>query len=123
MCPDGITAGDDFIPYGETNSQTCKEIADYGLYYETDGSDICDLNVKGYEPACCPPYEGTVETFSVDCDKNDCGKEPDLPCAFPFEYEGVEYYSCTTVDWSQAWCSTKTGNYKSGHWKHCCNCD
>ncbi|KAL3822964.1 hypothetical protein ACHAXA_011679 [Cyclostephanos tholiformis] len=123
MCPDGITVDDDFVPYPDINSQTCQEIADYGIYYAADGSDICEVNVKGYEPVCCPTNnDWTIETFAYDCD-GDCGKKPDLPCAFPFTYEGVEYYSCTTVDWSQAWCATKTGNYKSGHWKHCCNCD
>ncbi|XP_076802493.1 MAM and LDL-receptor class A domain-containing protein 1-like [Clavelina lepadiformis] len=27
-------------------------------------------------------------------------------CTFPFEYQGVTYYECTTVDHDQLWCST-----------------
>ena len=123
ICPNGLTVDDDYVPgeeYG--NTWTCQNIVDYGLYSATEGSDMCEVTLESWVPLCCPPYVESVEMFSYDCDKNECGKKPDRPCAFPFEYEGVEYYSCTTVDWEQAWCSTKTGKFKSRQWKHCCNC-
>ena len=39
---------------------------------------------------------------------------PDKLCVFPFKYYGVTYNGCTSIDYSEPWCSVATddnGNY------------
>ena len=50
ICPDGITAGDDFIPW--SSFDTCKQLVEYPKIYE-NGSVDCNYH-KGYEVSCCP---------------------------------------------------------------------
>ena len=38
------------------------------------------------------------------------------PCVFPFQYKGVTYYQCTSVDHSRPWCGTER---KPGGWRNC----
>ena len=40
-------------------------------------------------------------------------------CTFPFTYNSVAYYECTTIDRDQLWCAT-TSNYNvGGVWGYC----
>jgi len=56
VCSNGINVDDDFVPYPESgNVFTCQEIVDWGMEYETDGSDVCEINLKSWESICCPP--------------------------------------------------------------------
>jgi hypothetical protein len=55
ICPNGITAGDDFIPWSVR--VTCKQLVEEAKIYE-NGSVGCNYN-KGYEMSCCP-RAGTV---------------------------------------------------------------
>jgi hypothetical protein len=55
ICPNGITAGYDFIPWSE--SVTCKDLVQNAKLYE-NGSVGCNFQ-KGYEMSCCP-RAGTV---------------------------------------------------------------
>ena len=48
ICPDGITAGDDFIPW--SSFDTCKQLVEYPKIYE-NGSVDCNYH-KGYEVSC-----------------------------------------------------------------------
>ena len=34
------------------------------------------------------------------------GPDPNKPCVFPFEYNGIIYHECTEVDHDQFWCHT-----------------
>ena len=55
VCSNGLYVDDDFVPYPESgNVFTCQEIVDWGMEYETDGSDVCEINLKSWEPICCP---------------------------------------------------------------------
>jgi hypothetical protein len=55
ICPDGITAGDDFVPW--TGYETCKDLVENAKIYE-NGSVGCNF-YKGFEMSCCP-RAGTV---------------------------------------------------------------
>ena len=49
------------------------------------------------------------------------GKTPNLPCVFPFEFEGTTYHSCSWEDGTR-WCSTKVdenGQHLKGNWGNC----
>lgn len=52
VCPDGATAGDDYVPEYEGNTLTCKELIEGATLFES-GSDACalhDIDAK----YCCP---------------------------------------------------------------------
>jgi trypsin len=56
VCANGLYVDDDFVPYPESgNVFSCQEIVDWGMEHETDGSDVCEINLKSWEPICCPP--------------------------------------------------------------------
>ncbi|KAL3808209.1 hypothetical protein ACHAXA_001197 [Cyclostephanos tholiformis] len=61
ICPNGATAGEDFLPYGTSgSSQTCKELIDLAKNFET-GSELCQLSEID-ESLCCPtPAENPCE--------------------------------------------------------------
>ncbi|CAL4168726.1 unnamed protein product [Meganyctiphanes norvegica] len=43
-------------------------------------------------------------------------------CVFPFRYNDMVFYRCTTVDANEPWCSTMTdssANHVRGKWKYC----
>ncbi len=53
ICPDGATAGDDYVPEYAGNSMTCLELINSSLDFES-GSDACGL--FDIDAAfCCPP--------------------------------------------------------------------
>ena len=55
ICPDGATAGDDYVPEYEGNTQTCSDLIESAKQFES-GSDACvwyDIDVA----FCCPPGE------------------------------------------------------------------
>jgi hypothetical protein len=58
ICPGGITAGDDFVPWSSDNfspwssGSTCYEFVQRAIVYE-NGSVGCNY-CKGYEMSCCP---------------------------------------------------------------------
>jgi trypsin len=82
ICPNGATAGDDFVPQYEGNTLTCKDIIDYDNQYEAE-SDYCGFIGKYDELYCCPEEdvmstpsptlspaegsEGTVHTADNPC--------------------------------------------------------
>ena len=57
-----------------------------------------------------------VDNFQFVCIETRCGVDTrdgngeGLCCVFPFNYRGVDYYTCTTADASEPWCSI-TRNY------------
>ncbi len=48
---------------------------------------------------------------------------PNVPCVFPFNYEGTTYTECTTIDnFAIPWCSTEVdsnGKFVRGKWGDC----
>ena len=53
ICPNGATAGDDYVHEYEENTMTCKDLIDSAMYVES-GSDACalyDIDMAN----CCPP--------------------------------------------------------------------
>ena len=51
------------------------------------------------------------------------GADPNKPCVFPFNYNGINYTSCTTVENNGIhWCSTEVdanGNHVGVQWGNC----
>ncbi|KAL3823874.1 hypothetical protein ACHAXA_005456 [Cyclostephanos tholiformis] len=60
ICPNGATAGDDFVPEYQGNTLTCKDIITYTALHETE-SDYCGYIGKIDESYCCPA-EGNIST-------------------------------------------------------------
>ena len=57
ICPDGITAGDDFVPWSSEKvrpweGETCKQLVQNAKVFE-NGTVGCN-HYKGYELSCCP---------------------------------------------------------------------
>ena len=62
---------------------------------------------------CFPPDQ--------EC-KTESGPELDMPCIFPFNFQGDTYSECTSVEHVQPWCATEvysSGNYVEGKWGNC----
>jgi hypothetical protein len=51
ICPDGLTAADDFFPFGDL--QTCKQNIDNFKLIEAE-SELCAELGPGYKVGCCP---------------------------------------------------------------------
>jgi hypothetical protein len=51
ICPNGITASDDFIPW--SSGLTCKDLVQNAKIVYENGSVGCNY-YKGYELSCCP---------------------------------------------------------------------
>ena len=67
VCPDGATAGDDYVPEYEGNTSTCKEFIEGATLFES-GSDACALHDIDAE-YCCPPEDEetpAITTMSLD---------------------------------------------------------
>jgi len=85
----------------------------------------------GYSAAATTPASASMETpYGQDPGYGastsnpptplpDCKVVPDDACVFPFEYNGIQYEECTTVDKGNgvAWCS-RDKEY-NGHWRDC----
>lgn len=70
------------------------------------------------------PTESRPLPFPTPRPPNNCATEDNIPCVFPFIFQGVQYDSCTTDGDpnSKPWCSTRTDNankHLSGFWGHC----
>jgi hypothetical protein len=53
ICPDGATAGDDFVPEIEGNTLTCAVLIEFSILFASE-SDSCRL-YGSVLPECCPP--------------------------------------------------------------------
>merc|ERR1712058_136437 len=56
----------------------------------------------------CDTSNCQVETSSLTQCTTIAGPQTNLPCIFPFKYQGVTYNSCTTASLGTPWCSTAT---------------
>ena len=61
ICPDGITAGDDFIPW--SSFDTCKDLVQNAKIYE-NGTMGCNFH-KGYEVSCCPNTPPSTTNWAI----------------------------------------------------------
>jgi hypothetical protein len=81
ICPDGATAGDDYVPEYEGNTATCSDLIKGAKQFES-GSDACglyDIDVA----YCCPPVETTVDDTTVattTTTSSTSAPEVDTPC-------------------------------------------
>ena len=58
ICPDGITAGNDFVPWSSVFGLSCNQLVEEAKNEYKNGSVGCNF-YKGYELSCCP-RAGTV---------------------------------------------------------------
>jgi hypothetical protein len=61
ICPDGATAGEDFLPYLDDN-RTCKDLINAALTFDAE-SEMCLVWAKKDEYECCP---SNTTTFNED---------------------------------------------------------
>jgi hypothetical protein len=61
ICPDGLTAADDFFPFGD--SQTCKQNIDTAKLIEAESKECTEVG-PFYEVGCCPNV--TLITSTVE---------------------------------------------------------
>ena len=55
---------------------------------------------------------------------SDCQTEGGQSCIFPFDYEGITYHECTSVDNDQPWCAYEVdseGLLVGDEWENCGN--
>ena len=105
ICPDGATAGDDFVPFANDGENiTCKEYIDYFKLIEK-GSATCDWSqyVEGY---CCPT---TLENPCIACPDGITAGDDFMPYA-----EGGYLFTCKVIieeykflDAENPWCAWK----------------
>ena len=62
ICPDGITAGNNFVPWMEHTS-TCKDLVEEAKFYE-NGTVGCNY-YKGYEVSCCPNTPPSTTNWAI----------------------------------------------------------
>ena len=60
ICPNGATAGYDYIPAYVGNTLTCKDLLDYANQYEAE-SDYCEF-IGNYDKLYCCPEEDVMST-------------------------------------------------------------
>ena len=79
-------------------------------------------------------YQAKVDsTFSIidegilNCSTTVSGPDPNVPCIFPFKFNGVTYHQCTTAGITNGdttpWCSTQVDDFGvfagGGNWGNC----
>ena len=47
------------------------------------------------------------------------GNGENLCCVFPFNYRGIDYFTCTTADSEEPWCSITRNYDRDGLWGNC----
>ena len=47
------------------------------------------------------------------------GNGESLCCVFPFNYRGVDYFTCTATDAEEPWCSITRNYDRDGLWGNC----
>jgi len=63
ICPNGITAGDDFVPNSSSgNSMTCLELINSSMDYES-GSQMCSFGSL-YKISCCPTTTAPTQALT-----------------------------------------------------------
>jgi len=93
-------------------------------------------NAGGFQQAWCSTSTDAYGNHIIgnygDCNVNTCtvatttttpAPTCPTPCKFPFIYQGVVHYACTTAGgFKTPWCSTKTnafGKHINGNWADC----
>ena len=65
ICPNGITAGDDFVPNASSgNSMTCLELINSSMDFES-GSQMCSFS-SIYKISCCPTTTAPTSADTVN---------------------------------------------------------
>jgi hypothetical protein len=65
ICPDGATAGEDFLPYTGYN-RTCKDLINAALTFDAE-SEMCLVWAKQDEYYCCPSNTTTFDDYCNIC--------------------------------------------------------
>ena len=47
------------------------------------------------------------------------GNGENLCCVFPFNYRGIDYFTCTAADSEEPWCSITRNYDRDGLWGNC----
>ena len=91
---------------------------------QTDSSGVHIIGNYGdcdMAAALCTQESG-ANSHSTSACKTVSGAKPNLPCVFPFRYNGRVYNSCVSAGFDDPWCSTLTnmfGVHVNGNWGNC----
>jgi hypothetical protein len=87
---------------------------------DTTDTDLVSGTPTTTTPAPTPAPRVTT-VAPVEC-MTVSGNTPNLPCVFPFTFDGVSYSSCIVEGFPNPWCSTETdsqGTHVTGKWGDC----
>ena len=91
LVPDDVTEveilGNIQVEYAGFTMDGCLALAPNGMVVEMKGDDC-------------------MKTLDGVCEHQSCYTVEGNECIFPFDYKGVTYYNCTSVDVYQPWCAT-----------------
>ncbi|XP_028394330.1 paternally-expressed gene 3 protein-like [Dendronephthya gigantea] len=78
----------------------------------------CDKPIKRRWKCCpeCLPNSDNETRCGVDTTG---GNAENLCCVFPFNYRGIDYFTCTTADAQEPWCSITRNYDRDGLWGNC----
>jgi len=83
-----------------------------------DNNNNADCSYDGGD-CCGDDKPDNWDQFCKDCqciEGGECTIEPHPDCVFPFNYQGITYSECTSVDYDQPWCFV---NETTGQWDIC----
>jgi hypothetical protein len=65
ICPDGATAGEEFVPYSNDN-RTCEDIINAALTFDAE-SEMCLVHAKYHEFKCCSSSTTSFDDYCNIC--------------------------------------------------------
>ena len=103
ICPDGVTAGNDYVPEYEGNTATCSELIEYAKQYES-GSVACGLFDIDREHCC--PTDPVVDNTCIICPDGATAGDDFVPEAYRDSKLtcGDLIYAAESYEADSAWC-------------------
>jgi hypothetical protein len=115
-----------FTHQGVTHT-SCTFQGGYSAAWCSTQTDSSGVHIIGNYGDCdmaaglCTQESGPNSPSTTAC-KTVSGAKPNLPCVFPFRYNGRVYNSCVSAGFDDPWCSTLTnmfGVHVNGNWGNC----